>query len=59
MSETTQIILAVVPALISAFVAWVEYRNKQDFERSLAEANRRIAVLEQILIDHGIPLPGK
>jgi len=42
---------------MSSVVAIVQYRDKQDFQRQVDAAKLRIAVLEQILIDHGLPIP--
>lgn len=57
MSELGQIIVAIVPVLVSAFVAFVQWRDKQDFQAQLLILRTRVAVLEQILRDHDIPLP--
>jgi len=57
-SEATQIILATVPILISAIVTVVTYKGTQEVKEQLSKSLLRIAVLEQILVDHGIPVPG-
>lgn len=56
-SDIMRLLEAVIPTLISAIVAYIQWRDKQDFQRQVDEAKTRIAVLEQILIDHGIPVP--
>lgn len=56
-SEFTQIILAVVPILVSAAVTIITYKGTQEVKELLSQAEKRIAVLEQILKDNGIPVP--
>jgi archaellum component FlaG (FlaF/FlaG flagellin family) len=56
-SETGQIVLAIVPLLISGVVAIVTNKQIQDLKSAASERSARIARLEQALIDHNIPLP--
>jgi len=57
MSELGQIVVAIVPVLVSAFVAFVQWHDKQGFQTQLAALQTRVAVLEQLLRDNNIPLP--
>lgn len=56
-SEVTQIILALVPIAITAIVTIVTNKQVQELKDEIAKNVLRIAVLEQTLIDHGIPVP--
>ena len=56
-SEATQIILAIVPIAITAIVTIVTNRQVQELKEKIADNMLRIAVLEQTLLDHGIPVP--
>lgn len=52
-----EIVIAIVPVIVSTVAAYIQWRDKQAFEKCLDDAEKRIAVLEQILIDHGLPVP--
>lgn len=57
-SELTQIILALVPIIVTGIVTVVTNKQVQDLKTQQAINMTRIARLEQILIDHDIPIPG-
>lgn len=53
-----EILIAVVPALVAGYTAYRQWVDKQDFQTQVQELKIRVAVLEQLLSDNNIPLPG-
>jgi hypothetical protein len=52
-----EIIVTLVPLIISAIVAIVTDKSNRELRDQLSRAMTRIAVLEQLIEDHGIPVP--
>jgi len=52
-----QILITLVPVVISGIVAIVTSKSVADLKDQLAAARMRIARLEQALMDHSIPVP--
>jgi len=56
-SELTQIILAIVPLIVTAFVTIATNKQVQELKDQQRLNMVKIARLEQILIDHDLPIP--
>lgn len=52
-----QLLMTILPLVISGIVAVVTSKDIQALKDALAISNTRIAVLETLLREHNIPLP--